>query len=191
MEIRQRLFVPEIREARSCLKLEFVASTCSKLLERASLDGFPVGKQEAVEQAANPSVARWKNGSLCTLNITRRLAWYGRGDISVAFASTYKVATPFPTPFTINYLFEGKAHVYLPDAIGQFQNGSLLIAEAGQKPRETPRAQSGQTRCGAQGRRTARRRLLGWDRSHLVTAKTCQSGLFACPASGLSLLART
>ena len=63
MEIRQRLFVLEIREARSYLKLEFVASTCSKLLERASLAGFQAGKQEAVEQAANPSVARWKNGS--------------------------------------------------------------------------------------------------------------------------------
>jgi len=45
MEIRQILFVPEIREARSCLKREFVASTCSKWLERASQDGFLVGKQ--------------------------------------------------------------------------------------------------------------------------------------------------
>ena len=60
-----------------------------------------------------------------------QVAWYGRGDISAAFASTYKVATPLPTPFTINYLFEGNAHVYLPDAIGQLEGGSLLIAEAG------------------------------------------------------------
>ena len=81
-----------------------------------------------------------------------QVAWYGRGDISVACASTYKVATPLPTPFTINYLFEGNAHVYLPDAIGQLQGGSLLIAEAGQKPRETPRAQSGESRSGAKSR---------------------------------------
>ena len=60
-----------------------------------------------------------------------QVAWYGRGDISPTFASTYKVATPLPTPFTINYLFEGKAHVYLPDAIGQLLDGRLLIAEAG------------------------------------------------------------
>src|SRR5579859_5264393 len=60
-----------------------------------------------------------------------QVAWYGRGDISEVFASTYKIATPLPIPFTINYVFEGDAHVYLPDAIGQFQDGSLLIAEAG------------------------------------------------------------
>src|SRR5258708_6755043 len=74
-----------------------------------------------------------------------QVAWYGRGDISVAFASTYKVATPLPTPFTINYLFEGNAHVYLPDAIGQLQGGSLLIAEAGlehEKRRERNQAKA-------------------------------------------------
>jgi hypothetical protein len=59
------------------------------------------------------------------------VVWYGRGDISSTFASTYKIATPLPTPFTIHYLFEGNAHVYLPDAIGQLQDGSLLMAEAG------------------------------------------------------------
>ena len=73
------------------------------------------------------------------------VAWYGRGDISAAFASTYKVATPLPTPFTINYLFEGNAHVYLPDAIGQLEGGSLLIAEAGleqEKRRERNQAKA-------------------------------------------------
>lgn len=73
------------------------------------------------------------------------MAWYGRGDISARFASTYKIASPLPIPFTINYLFEGKAHVYLPDAIGQFLDGKLLIAEAGQeqdKRRERNRAKA-------------------------------------------------
>src|SRR5438874_3340968 len=60
-----------------------------------------------------------------------QVSWYGRGDISTTFASTYKIATPQPVPYAINYLFEGNAHVYLPDAIGQLQDGSLLIAEAG------------------------------------------------------------
>src|SRR5262249_35509324 len=61
------------------------------------------------------------------------------------FASTYKIATPQPVPFTINYLFEGNAHVYLPDAIGQLQSGSLLIAEAGlerEKRRERNQAKA-------------------------------------------------
>src|SRR5215472_10660804 len=74
-----------------------------------------------------------------------QVAWYGRGDISATFASTYKIATPQPVPFTINYLFEGKAHVYLPDAIGQLQSGSLLIAEAGlerEKRRERNQAKA-------------------------------------------------
>jgi hypothetical protein len=74
-----------------------------------------------------------------------QVAWYGRGDISSAFASTYKIATPLPTPFTISYLFEGKAHTYLPDAIGQFLDGRLLIAEAGmqeEKRRERNRAKA-------------------------------------------------
>ena len=82
-----------------------------------------------------------------------QIAWYGRADISAAFASTYKIATPLPIPFTINYLFEGNAHVYLPDAIGQFQNGSLLIAEAGlwqEKRRERHQAKAEAARKVAQ-----------------------------------------
>ncbi len=74
-----------------------------------------------------------------------QVAWYGRGDISSTFASTYKIATPQPVPFTINYLFEGNAHVYLPDAIGQLKSGSLLIAEAGlerEKRRERHQAKA-------------------------------------------------
>jgi hypothetical protein len=73
------------------------------------------------------------------------VAWYGRGDISATFASTYKLASPLPIPFTINYLFESKAHVYLPDAIGQLLDGRLFIAEAGleqDKRRERNRAKA-------------------------------------------------
>ena len=60
-----------------------------------------------------------------------QVVWYGRGDISPTFASTYNIPMRLTTPYAINYLFDGNAHVYLPDAIGQFQDGSLLIAEAG------------------------------------------------------------
>jgi hypothetical protein len=106
-------------------------------------------------------IPRWKMGGkiptrqpFCSLMEERLLlyleyhpqvAWYGRGDISSTFASTYKIATPQPVPFTINYLFEGNAHVYLPDAIGQLKSGSLLIAEAGlerEKRRERNQAKA-------------------------------------------------
>ena len=42
-----------------------------------------------------------------------------------------KITSPLPVPFTIDYLFESKAHVYLPDAIGQLLDGRLFLAEAG------------------------------------------------------------
>ncbi|TMC90596.1 MAG: hypothetical protein E6J11_21245, partial [Chloroflexi bacterium] len=69
------------------------------------------------------------------------MVWYGRGDISATFASTYNITTVFPTPYVITYLFDGNAHVYLPDAIGQLQDGSLFIAEAGME-REKQRARN-------------------------------------------------
>src|SRR5579864_8140177 len=49
------------REVISCLRPEFVASTCSRLPERAFLDGFPVGKRGTFGPPCNLSVARWKN----------------------------------------------------------------------------------------------------------------------------------
>src|SRR6266849_3188102 len=60
------------REVIPCLRLECVASTCSKLLERAFLDGFRAGKQERPAPAGSRSVARWKNNSCCISNIIRR-----------------------------------------------------------------------------------------------------------------------
>jgi hypothetical protein len=55
------------------------------------------------------------------------------------------MTTLLPTPYPIDYLFEGEAHVYLPDAIGQLLDGRLLIAEAGleqDKRRERNRAKA-------------------------------------------------
>src|SRR5438105_1296849 len=57
------------REVVSWRKLACVASTCSKLLERASLAGFRAGKQERLAPHGSPSVAKWKNSSCCTSNI--------------------------------------------------------------------------------------------------------------------------
>src|SRR5258708_15056628 len=67
--------------------------------------------------------------------------------MSTTFAATYKITSPSPIPSTINYLFEGKAHAYLPDAIGQLLDGRFLIAEAGleqekRRERNRPKAEA-------------------------------------------------
>jgi len=57
--------------------------------------------------------------------------WYQRGDASQVFAQAHKIETPLGTPYIINYVFEEKPHEYLPDFVGTFCDGGLLIAEAG------------------------------------------------------------
>lgn len=56
---------------------------------------------------------------------------YQRGDASEAFAQARRLHTPLGTPYRIAYLYEGKAHDYLPDFVGTLSEGGLLIAEAG------------------------------------------------------------
>src|SRR5260221_7489288 len=106
------------------------------------IPSWKIGGQKPTRQ---PFCSLMEERLLLYLEYHPQVAWYGRGDISPTFASTYKITTPLPTPFTINYLFEGNAHVYLPDAIGQLQGGSLLIAEAGlerEKRRERNQAKA-------------------------------------------------
>ena len=111
-----------------------------------SISGWiPSWKMGGPKPTRQPFCSLMEERLLLYLEYHPQVAWYGRGDISPTFASTYKIATLLPTPFTINYLFEGRAHVYLPDAIGQLQGGSLLIAEAGlerEKRRERHRAKA-------------------------------------------------
>jgi transposase len=59
--------------------------------------------------------------------------FYQRGDASPACATAYNLVTHLGTPYRINYVFEGKAHEYLPDFVGTFIDGGLLIAEAGRE----------------------------------------------------------
>lgn len=106
------------------------------------IPSFKTGETRPTRQ---PFCSQMEERLLLYLEYHPQVAWYGRGDISPTFASTYKVATPRPVPFPISYLFEGKAHVYLPDAIGQLLDGRLLIAEAGMqqdKRRERNRAKA-------------------------------------------------
>jgi transposase len=58
---------------------------------------------------------------------------YQRGDASEACAKTYDLAVPLGTPYRINYVFDGKPREYLPDYVGTFSDGGLLIAEAGRE----------------------------------------------------------
>src|ERR1700692_655491 len=97
-----------------------------------SISGWiPSWKTGEARPTRQPFCSQMEEQLLLYLEYHPQVAWYGRGDISSTFASTYKITTPLPTPYTIDYLFEGKAHVYLPDAIGQLLDGRLLIAEAG------------------------------------------------------------
>lgn len=97
-----------------------------------SISGWiPSFKTGAIRPTRQPFCSQMEEQLLLYLEYHPLVSWYGRGDISATFASTYKIATPQPVPYTIDYLFEGNAHVYLPDAIGQLLDGRLLIAEAG------------------------------------------------------------
>src|SRR5438132_9278438 len=111
-----------------------------------SISGWiPSWKTGEADASRRPFCSQIEERLLLYLEYHPQVAWYGRGDISPTFASTYKIATPLPTPFPIPYLFEGKAHTYLPDAIGQLLDGTLLIAEAGMqedKRRERNRAKA-------------------------------------------------
>jgi len=111
-----------------------------------SISGWiPSWKTGAGRPTRQPFCSQMEEQLLVYLEYHPQVAWYGRGDISATFASTYKMTTPLPTPYPIDYLFEGEAHVYLPDAIGQLLDGRLLIAEAGleqDKRRERNRAKA-------------------------------------------------
>lgn len=80
-----------------------------------SISGWiPSWKTGEARPTRQPFCSQMEEQLLLYLEYHPQVAWYGRGDISSAFASTYKFTTPLPTPYPIDYLFEGKAHVYLP-----------------------------------------------------------------------------
>src|SRR5947209_13655957 len=113
-----------------------------------SISGWiPSWKMGGQKPTRQPFCSLMEERLLLYLEYHPQVVWYGRGDISSTFASTYHVPTPQAVPFSIDYLFDGNAHVYLPDAIGQLQDGSLLIAEAGME-QEKRRARN-QAKAGA------------------------------------------
>src|SRR2546428_10411729 len=97
-----------------------------------SISGWiPSWKLGGPKPSRQPFCSLMEERLLMFLEYHPQVVWYGRGDISPTFASTYHITTVLPTPYAINYLFDGNAHVYLPDAIGQLQEGSLCSGEAG------------------------------------------------------------
>src|SRR5947209_1802902 len=97
-----------------------------------SISGWiPSFKTGDIRSSRQPFCSQMEERLLIYLEYHPQVAWYGRGDISSTFASTYNITTLQPVPFPINYLFEGRAHIYLPDAIGQLLDGTFVIAEAG------------------------------------------------------------
>lgn len=122
-----------------------------------SISGWiPSWKLGGPKPSRQPFCSLMEERLLMFLEYHPQVAWYARGDISPTFASTYNITTVLPTPYAINYLFDGNAHVYLPDAIGQLQNGSLFIAEAGmeqekRRDRNQAKAEAARKVAGAQG----------------------------------------
>jgi hypothetical protein len=122
-----------------------------------SISGWiPSWKLGGPKPSRQPFCSLMEERLLMHLEYHPQVVWYGRGDISPTFASTYNITTVLPTPYAINYLFDGNAHVYLPDAIGQLQDGSLFIAEAGmeqekRRDRNQAKAEAARKVAAAQG----------------------------------------
>jgi transposase len=117
------------------------------------IPSWKLGGQKPTRQ---PFCSLMEERLLMFLEYHPQVVWYGRGDISSTFASTYNIPLRLTTPYAINYLFDGNAHTYLPDAIGQLTDGSLFIAEAGmerekQKARNQAKAEAARKVVAAQG----------------------------------------
>src|SRR5712692_10318256 len=71
-----------------------------------SISGWiPSWKMGGQKPTRQPFCSLMEERLLMYLEYNPQVATWGRGDISSTFASTYKIATPLPTPFAINYLF--------------------------------------------------------------------------------------
>ena len=122
-----------------------------------SISGWiPSWKLGGQKPSRQPFCSLMEERLLMFLEYHPQVVWYGRGDISPTFASTYNIPMRLATPYAINYLFDGNAHVYLPDAIGQLEDGTLFIAEAGmerekQRTRNQAKAEAARKIAAVQG----------------------------------------
>ena len=92
------------------------------------IPSFKTGSAKSIRQ---PFCSQLEERLLLWLEYNPQVVSYARGDIGPPFASTYRLPIPKHAPFVIGYTFEGKPHNYLPDVVGQLQDGTTFIAEAG------------------------------------------------------------
>ncbi len=99
-----------------------------------SISGFlPSWKTGDPRQIRQPFTTQLEERLALYLEYYPHVRIYQRGDMSPAFVRAYHIATPLPSPYRINYVYNGKPHEYLPDFVGTFSDGGLLIAEAGRE----------------------------------------------------------
>lgn len=97
-----------------------------------SISGFlPSFKTGESHHVRMPFTTRLEEQLATYLEYHPHVRSYQRGDASEAFARAYRLISPLETPYRISYLYDGKAHDYLPDFVGTLCDGGLLIAEAG------------------------------------------------------------
>ena len=61
---------------------------------------------------------------------------YQRGDASEACVKTYDLVVPLGTPYRINYIFDSKAHEYLPDYVGTYVMVGCSLQKQGVKKKK-------------------------------------------------------
>lgn len=99
-----------------------------------SISGFlPSWKTGDPRQIRQPFTTQLEERLALYLEYAPHVRTYQRGDMSPAFVRAYHIATPLPSPYLINYIYDGKPHEYLPDFVGTLSDGGLLIAEAGRE----------------------------------------------------------
>ncbi|HMZ81960.1 MAG TPA: hypothetical protein PLL06_19845, partial [Acidobacteriota bacterium] len=99
-----------------------------------SISGFlPSFKTGSAYLARQPFTSQLEERLALYLEYHPHVRSYQRGDASADFARARHLHTPLGTPYPITYLYEGKAHNYLPDFVGTLCDGGLLIAEAGRE----------------------------------------------------------
>lgn len=97
-----------------------------------SISGFvPSLKTSDARKIRQPFTSQLEERLALYLEYHPHVQFYQRGDASVAFAQAHQLVVPLGTPYPISYVYDGKAHDYLPDFIGKLSDGGLLIAEAG------------------------------------------------------------
>ncbi len=99
-----------------------------------SISGFLKSyKTGSVSQVRQPFTTQLEERLALYLEYHPHVRSYQRGDVSPEFARARRLHTPLGAPYHIAYLYDGKAHDYLPDFVGTLTDGGLLIAEAGRE----------------------------------------------------------